>query len=206
MNFQPRDFEDLRARLLRVEKQNSRLKQIGAVALIVPVLLFIMGQAPSKKTVEANEFVLMDDSGNARAKMSMGVPADAAPGYPASPQLVLYDEKGKPRVKLDGDIMMPGLTVYDSQGRDRGDLRVVLDRATLLLSDEHGTLKTRLKEGEVLADEIDAGHVQTLDAEGFEAILGTADLVTPRTADKHKTSAASLILFDKDKNVIWKAP
>jgi hypothetical protein len=31
-------------------------------------------------------------------------------------------------------------------------------------------------------------------------------MVTPRTGETHKTSAASLVLFDKDKNVIWKAP
>ncbi|HEY2646321.1 MAG TPA: hypothetical protein VGI34_05085 [Candidatus Acidoferrales bacterium] len=74
------------------------------------------------------------------------------------------------------------------------------------MTDVHGSLKTRLKEGEVLANEVDAGHVQTLDAEGFEEILGTANLVTPQTGETHRVSAASLVLFDKDKNVIWKAP
>jgi hypothetical protein len=48
--------------------------------------------------------------------------------------------------------------------------------------------------------------MQVDDAEGFAATLGATDLVTPRTGEKHKTSAASLVLFDKDKNVIWKAP
>jgi hypothetical protein len=44
------------------------------------------------------------------------------------------------------------------------------------------------------------------DNEGYEAILGVSALQTPKTGEKHRTSAASLVLFDKDKNVIWKAP
>ena len=106
---------------------------------------------------------------------------------------------------LDGGYF-PGLTLYDKQGRQRGFLGEVLGTGLLSLQDEQGNLKTRLMEGEVLADEIDAGHLQTLDADGFEAILGTTDLVTPRTGETHKTSAASLVMFDKNKNVIWKAP
>jgi hypothetical protein len=55
-------------------------------------------------------------------------------------------------------------------------------------------------------DNVTASRMQVDDAEGFAATLGATDLVTPRTGEKHKTSAASLVLFDKDKNVIWKAP
>jgi hypothetical protein len=44
------------------------------------------------------------------------------------------------------------------------------------------------------------------DDQGFAATLGVKDLVTPRTGETHKTSAASLVMFDKAKNVIWKAP
>jgi len=40
----------------------------------------------------------------------------------------------------------------------------------------------------------------------LQAIVGTADLVTPRSGAIHRTSAASLVLFDEEKNVIWKAP
>jgi hypothetical protein len=112
-----------------------------------------MGQAPSKKIVEANEFILRDDSGNIRAKLSMSVHAGAAPGYPASPQLTLFDEKATQRVQMDGDAFIPGLTLYDNQGRDRGRFGVVLDSAVLGLKDEHGRPTTRLKEGELVAVE-----------------------------------------------------
>jgi hypothetical protein len=49
-------------------------------------------------------------------------------------------------------------------------------------------------------------NVGLFDENGFEAELGRTDLVTPRTGETQKRSAASLVLFGKDKNVIWKAP
>jgi hypothetical protein len=39
---------------------------------------------------------------------------------------------------MDGDAFIPGLTLYDNQGRDRGRFGVVLDSAVLGLKDEHG--------------------------------------------------------------------
>lgn len=49
-------------------------------------------------------------------------------------------------------------------------------------------------------------HLFVSDDQGFSADLGVDDLVTPRTGETHKTSAASLVLFDKGDHVIWKAP
>jgi hypothetical protein len=56
------------------------------------------------------------------------------------------------------------------------------------------------------ASKINSEGIKVFDDQGFEAALGTAELVTPRTGEMHKTSAASLVLFDKAKNVVWKAP
>jgi hypothetical protein len=279
------------------------MKQFGSVLLAVVAVIVTMGQAPPKRTIEANEFVLTDASGNVRAKLSMEVPAGAAPGYPASPQLVFFDDKEKQRIKLDGDNIMPALDMYDNQSHLRGFLGEVLGSDMLFLQDEHGALKTRLKEGEVLAGEIKTSHMELLDTsgnlrallsmtptsptstmmtipgidhpvpmtinptptlalygdkgetkvmlntgnitfedpegklggqlgdgilmlggeknsfamlspynlnlqdqDGFQATLGVTNLVTPRTGESQKTSAASVVLFDKDKSVIWKAP
>jgi hypothetical protein len=113
-------FEDLQDRLLKLEKQNRRFKQLGASAVIVIASLVGMGQGPAKKTVEANEFILRDGSGNVRARLSVDVPVGAAPTYTGSPQLVLYDDKGMQGVKLEGGFM-PGLTLYDSKGRGRAN-------------------------------------------------------------------------------------
>lgn len=48
--------------------------------------------------------------------------------------------------------------------------------------------------------------VSLFDEQGFEVMLGRSALVTPRTGETQMRSAASLVMFDKNKNVIWKAP
>lgn len=44
------------------------------------------------------------------------------------------------------------------------------------------------------------------DRQGFETVLGNTDLVTARTGENRKTSAASVVLLDKEGKVIWRAP
>ena len=50
------------------------------------------------------------------------------------------------------------------------------------------------------------GKVDVVDDQGFETVVGTQEVVTPHTGETHTASAASLVLLDKNKNVIWKAP
>ena len=71
MYSHPSDFEDLLGRLVRLEKQNRRFKLLAVATLVGVPLLLVMGQASPKKTVEANEFILRDDSGNIRARLFM---------------------------------------------------------------------------------------------------------------------------------------
>jgi hypothetical protein len=69
--------EHLARRLDRLERENQRLKRLGALALIGLAALVIMGQAtsaPVANTIEAERFILRDASGNARA--SLGVRPD----------------------------------------------------------------------------------------------------------------------------------
>jgi hypothetical protein len=198
MRSQPSDdFEDIRNRIVVLERQNRRFKQLGAAALIIPVLLLVMGQTPSKKPVEAKEFILRDDSGTIRAKLWMNAAL-------ATPEMLLFDENGKPRVQVRGGVGKTGIgggvSVFDAHGQERGTFAAAavdpLGGGFLSLVDSKGTPKTILHEGDVTVS----------DDQGFEATLGAQELVTPRTGETHKTSAASLILFDKDKNIIWKAP
>lgn len=223
MKAQVQGLEDIQDRLLKLERQNRRLKQFGVAVLIASTSLIAMGQAPSKKIIEANEFILRDDSGNVRARLSMTVPAGTAPGFPAVAELVMFDEKGKKRVAVSGGtsmetfrlvqhdprIAIPGFSVFDEQERARGYF-MESDGGSigpaLQLLDDQGNTPITLELGEVKADSVATSRVLVHDTDGFAATLGVTDLVTPRTGEKHKTSAASLILFDKDKNVLWRAP
>jgi hypothetical protein len=53
---------------------------------------------------------------------------------------------------------------------------------------------------------VSAYSVGLFDEQGYEATLGRRALATPRTGETQMRSAASLVMFDKKKNVIWKAP
>jgi hypothetical protein len=244
MTSQETALEEIRGRLVRLEKQNRRVKQHGVAALIVAASLFLMGQAPSKKTIEANEFILRDASGNVRAKLAMR--ADLS-----TPEMLLFDDKGNVsiqliggcggnRAKLPGGVKTPKrlggrVSVYNGQDQLAGsfgaDTEVgaslltqnsdgspngLLQGGSLHLLDPKGHERTYLDPGSVEVQDFDQngrtstnlkpGSVAVKDSQGFQATLGTQELVTPRTGETHKTSAASLVLFDKDQNVIWKAP
>lgn len=213
MNPQVHNFEDIQGRLLKLEKQNRRFKQLGVAALIVPALLLLMGQAPSKKTVEANEFVLRDDGGNIRARLFMT--PKIGPDRPEA-MLALYDDKGRPSTSLS-DTALAFPKFNSSFGADLHFFRpvsgggVTVGPSGVSILGPQGA-ETRLGSTDIHI--LDEGFLTVLtregvgvtDPQGFEATLGVADLVTPRTGENSKTSAASLLLFDKNKNVIWKAP
>lgn len=193
MDSQSQSFEDIRARLIRLEKQNRRIKQLGAAVLIIPVILLVMGQAPSKKTIEANEFILKDDSGNIRAKLfvtaknttNMAIPGIAEPvqvTFNPKPMLALYDEKGQASGLLDDD----SITFTKSHVSLAGGVLSIGDQTAAVV--------------------VSAYSVGLFDEQGFEATLGRRALATPRTGETQMRSAASLVLFDRNKNVIWKAP
>lgn len=190
MKSDPCRLDDLQDRLLKLEMQNRRFRQVGVAVLILPALMLLMGQANSKKTIEANEFVLKDSGGKIRGNISVD---DSTKTSRA--QLVLFDSNGHEKVRVDSG--WPGL-----------------GGGTLILSGENGQTGSLTSEYlSITRDSNRTGTAMTKDGlyitdkEGFEAIVGVSPpLVTPRTGETHKTSAASLVLFDKDKNVIWKAP
>jgi hypothetical protein len=203
VNSLPARFEELERRLLSLEKQNRRLKRLGAAALIVVTLLVVMGQAPSKKTIVANQFILADDNGKPRATLWMNTNNRV-------PELLFFNEQERVAAKLQPS----SLALFDAQGPIRGLFSVNNTGGSLLLIDSERPLKqVFLQPGSVaMIDDrgsqatVEAGHLKVYDREGFAATLGTEALVTPHTGETHKTSAASLVMFDKNKNVLWRAP
>lgn len=91
MTPQTPDWPAVLARLDKLERQNRRLKQAGAVVLVLAAALLLMGQASPNRTVEANEFVLKNANGDVFGRWS------ATAGYVV---LEMFDGKGKGRVSL----------------------------------------------------------------------------------------------------------
>jgi hypothetical protein len=107
--------------------------------------------------------------------------------FDSTPTLALYNEKEKITAMLDEH----GVGFWNSQGH----LIESLGLGFLTIAGDGDS-------GAVVAP----GKIGVFNEQGFSAALGVNNLVTPRSGETHKTSAASLVLFDKNKNVIWKAP
>lgn len=187
------DLGDLQERLAALEKQNRRFKQFAAAGLAGITLLLTIGQAPAKKTIEANEFVLRDDGGNIRARLFVTAKSTSTMNIPGidkplpvtlNPKgtLALYDEKGQVSEMLDDD----SISFLKSH--------ISLGSGALSIGDQN------------IGVVVSPYSVNLFDEQGFEATLGRRALVTPRTGETQMRSAASLVMFDKNKNVIWKAP
>ena len=182
-----------------------------------PVTLLSTGDAVLPN-LEAKSVSLKDTDGNIRARLFMSekittTAGELMPNLPwtpenknapvtvsPSPTLALYDLKGKARVYVDGDgnISAQIIGVSDSQGHTLG-LFSAVDGYGAGLSLSNGKGEQRLL--------LEPGHLELSDDAGFKSSLGeTKNLLTTRTGETHQTSAASLLLFDKEQNVIWKAP
>jgi hypothetical protein len=74
MDAQP-DVKSIYERVEQLEKQNRWMRAMGAVAILAVMVLLVSGRAKvdTRKTVEANEFILRDANGAVRAKLGMGV-------------------------------------------------------------------------------------------------------------------------------------
>jgi hypothetical protein len=229
MNSQPNTFENFHDRILKLEKQNRRLKQCGVAVLIIPALVLVMGQAPvtkqdtSIKAIEATEFILRDSNGKVRARLS----ADAGRGKLSETTLEFFDNTGLSKLTLTSGPVVPllaipggfvqlddahgkGRTILSSAGIElrgdseklRGALEVNDSGAVLQLTDSMGSVKTQLAEDGAYV----SGAVRVVDANGFQAVLGMSKVGNQSTGETRNTSAASLILFDKDGKVVWKTP
>lgn len=232
MNYDSLEF--LGSRLDRIERENRFLKKAFVGLLIVASSIFLMGQARTSRTAEADTFLLKDNAGRVRARLAIesgdrptltflnekgSIVASLAGGdepflnlsrsesgdevlLEASKQIVglgIYDKTIRAGLALQNGI--PALDLFDANGRHGAHLNwTAVDGPELSLFGPTDDSLAMLSAGA-------AGPSLTItDKDGFSAVLGSADLVTPRTGNKEHTSAASLRLFGKDKKTLWSAP
>ena len=203
---------DINARLEKLEKENRRMKKLGLVGIVFASVLFISGQAKTNKIVEANEFVLKDGNGKARARLSMfTLFRDPEPATSAENTLMQKD--------------IPNLSFYDAEGHPRILIAAFHEELPIYLNDSQQTMHSAMWAGsaatsgagvsitgpgelfQVTLDTFIEGPQLVLkDKEGYSTEIGRTELVVPRTGKTGQTPAASLVLFDKDKKVLWAAP
>jgi phosphohistidine phosphatase SixA len=70
--MQPHDptVQALAERVAKLETQNRRFRKAAIASLVVASAVAVMGQARTSGVLEADEFVLKDNSGTVRARMS----------------------------------------------------------------------------------------------------------------------------------------
>lgn len=203
------ELQSLRERLERLEKQNRWFKRAAAAALLAAAAMIVMGQTRPTRTVTASKFVLLDSQDRTRAVLQTDLNGTGS-------ALTFMDATGRKRLVLAGGTGPVGNTfAYVELGEDAATGQYVLastgDHGGATLSD--GGLVVRAfpstgKAGSVMLQGPGPGGpaLELTDSEGYTADLGVTGIVIPGTGEKRTTSAASLVLFGKDRKVIWQAP
>jgi hypothetical protein len=144
--------------------------------------------------VEAEGFVLKDASGRVRAELSMSG---------TGPSFKLKDESGATLVTLslnDGQPGGPFLLLSDAQHHASLNMSVLEGEGSqLALIGDRPDIQLRLG--------VTSGGtaLELSDKDGFSAALGNT-VQTTKNGKTRNTSAASMVLFDKERKTVWSAP
>jgi hypothetical protein len=182
---------EINARLAKLERENRRMKKIGIVAIVFASVLFISGQAKTNKVVEANEFRLVDGSGKVRGTLMTTESGET--------DFLLSDPVGKNSALLRAGPKVAVLSLINPDEGAISSFATAPFGGLLLKSQSESITMTAHESGR-------GPNLTVVDKEGYSSILGRSDLLMPNTGKKEQRSAASLVLFDKDKKVLWAAP
>lgn len=184
------------------KEQEEKQKAVEAVRVLIAEGMVILADAlcvisamqPLPEKISAHEIALVDNSGKLRATMKLD-PSDGS-------AVAVYDADGHPSAVMTTSA--PGLSVIDAYGADgRSHASMV---AALSGGSEIG-LSDGLGEPRLGKNVSPSGDpvVKLSDTQGFILGLGS---ITPNTGASTTHSAASIIMFGKDKHhhVIWSAP
>jgi len=215
-----RELDALLSRIGRLEKENRRFKR-GALAVVVMVAsIGLMAQTkqttppkpkaaarpPAPKpaepappgpivatTVEAQSFVLKDANGHVRAELAL---------MGSTPSLKFRDESGSALVTLSLNTDAPAgplLLLSDPQHHASVALSVLENAGPQLsLAGERPDIQLRMGVAP------DGTSLELSDKDGFTTSIGNG--VLAKNGQAKKTSAASIVLFGKDRKVLWSQP
>jgi hypothetical protein len=171
------DFIRMSARLDCLEKQNRKMKKTLVTGFAFVGCVLLMAQSRPNGTIEAERFVVKDKNGKEKAALGMATSESGGASLTiGSPEFANSTEKYIVTIH-GGDYAWLNLRSRDGKETINADINSK-DGPELLLSDK----------------------------EGYKTDIGHTDLITSRTGETHYTSAASVVLFGKDKHVLWSAP
>ncbi len=200
---------DILRRLGKLESENSRLKRLVVLAALAGIVLaaLLLGTRirPSLasqpqsdlQTIQAYGFILRDSAGRTRAHLFF---SDAN----GSPMLSFNDPDGRPRLILGADDHNTCILAYSPNGGSFVSTSTASSDGAIVeaSASERGT-----PEGSASLSAFK--HVTQLEAEdakGFKTIIGNASIAHIRTRNPQLTNAASVVMYDRNGHIVWKAP
>jgi hypothetical protein len=215
------ELHELLSRVGRLEKENRRFKRGALVLLAAAVAIGLMAQTkpqptPSTQkpkaapkaapkpaeppppgpvvatTVEAQSFVLKDANGHVRAELAL---------MGSTPSLKFRDESGSALVTLSLNDKPAGPLLLLSDPQHHASVALsVLENAgpQLSLAGERPDIQLRMGVSP------DGTTLELSDKDGFMTSIGSG--VLSKNGQAKKTSAASIVLFGKDRKVLWSQP
>lgn len=212
------ELQTIMERLVKVEKENRRLKRTGLAVLLIVGVGLLMGQALPKGKIEGSGFILKDTAGNVRAELGISGDGSHLWLYGANPKNIgVSIVSGGVGPANGGSLSLSG-----GDGSIRALLHATGDGAVLNLFGTDAESRAHLGIGTfdfrrpgagvtaspwlVIYSGVPEPSLEIRDKEGYSVVTGSASLLTPETGESHRTSAASLALFGKDGKLLWSAP
>ena len=213
MSESSRELDGLLSRVERLERENRRLKRGALALLLLVVSVGLMAQtrqstpaagssqrrrapAPGSSgptAIEAQGFILKDSNGHVRAELGL---------TGSTPSLKFRDERGSALVTLALNSDAPGgplLLLSDPQHHASVALSV-LEHAgpQFSLTGERADIQLHM------AVAPDGTTLELSDKDGFTTSIGSG--VVAKNGQAKQTSAASIVLYGKQRKVLWSVP
>lgn len=182
---QSADISAILSRLERVERQNRRMKQIALGIGVLVCSILLTAQARPNRTIEAERFIVKDASGKVRA--AFGMEPNDSTGATLS-------------------IGSPGITAAGPEEKYVVYLHGGNDLAWLILREAGHKQAINARVGRPDDPSLPAPQLSLIDRDAYELDLGKTGLVTTNTGESHQTSAVSVVMIGKNKDVLWSAP
>lgn len=208
-------------RVTRLERAHRWWKVLGTGAVAILGLVVLLGATDRREgrvvqEIRAKQFTLVDEDGKTRAGLFIG--------KGQMTRFELINQDGQIHVVLTAGreiaslALGVGMSLEDTRAHatffvkpdgvaslllgDKFGDRVGLSKKGLGLLDENGKVRAILR----LATDGTPSLVLTDDNGIDRAVLGHTTLKTTLTDEIQKRSASSLVLFDRDGNVLWRVP
>jgi hypothetical protein len=210
-------LDTLAQRMNQLEREVRRWRLGATILLLCAVAVFVMGQTfPKAQVIEAQRFILRGGDGKVHAILGRHALYDDAPSAEkydperGSWGLHIFGSDGKHRAGLlSFDALGIGgylkLFDFDKDTKSEASLAAGSGYADLLLE----AWERQSKEPDISARLLLLGRDRTAltlsEKEGSEVVLGHIELAKPQEVVE-KRPLSSLVFFDKDRKVIWKAP